>query len=205
MTLIRRELQTLVHFLPKGALDPVLESLHRHGIHLKITRGRKSVLGDYRPAHRGAPHRISVNGDLNPYHFLVTFLHELAHLQTYIHFGRRVSPHGPEWQDAFAKLLRDYLARNLFPPELEPTLRQTIARPAASTCSDPLLYRALSAYDPPCSMVRVEDLAPGSHFRTDRGQQFTLIEKRRTRYLCHERSSGQGFLFPGIHEVYPEE
>jgi SprT protein len=205
MALIRRELHTLAHFLPNGALDPVLASLHQHGIHLKITRGRKSVLGDYRPAYKGQPHRISVNGDLNPYHFLVTFLHELAHLETHIRFGRRVNPHGPEWQESFAKLLRDYLALKLFPSDLEPVLQRSISRPAASTCSDPVLYRALSAFNPPGGMVRVEDLAPGSHFRTERGQHFTLIGKRRTRYLCHERGSGRGFLFPGIHEVYPEE
>jgi SprT protein len=41
---------------------------------------RSSKLGDYRPPQRGLPHRISVNHNLNQHEFLITLIHEMAHL-----------------------------------------------------------------------------------------------------------------------------
>lgn len=204
MAMIRHELDTLRHFLPEGAAEDVIAYLHQYHIKLMIRRERKSILGDYRPAHAGKPHTISVNGNLNPYHFLVTFLHELAHLMTYINHQRRVSPHGTEWQQCFAGLLADFTKKAIFPPDLQAAIQRSQQRITASTCSDPELYRALSRYDPSKDTVRVESLAIDAHFRTDDGRQFRLIAKRRTRYECRETASGRTYLFPGIFEVYKE-
>ena len=84
----------LQSYLPNGSFDEVLQYLQHYKVHLTITRQRQSILGDYRHAHEGKTHRISVNGNLNQYAFLITLLHELAHLFTYERFGHRVMAHG---------------------------------------------------------------------------------------------------------------
>ena len=73
----------LQNFLPPNTYEPVLEYLQHYKVHLTVTRERKTILGDYRHQTHHANHRISVNGNLNPFSFLVTLLHELAHLLTF--------------------------------------------------------------------------------------------------------------------------
>src|ERR1044071_1829719 len=95
----------LQQFLPPNTYDAVLQYLQFYKVHLTVARERKSILGDYRHRTHHANHRISVNGNLNPYSFLVTLLHELAHLLTFEQYGNRIPPHGREWKSIFAKLL----------------------------------------------------------------------------------------------------
>jgi Zn-dependent peptidase ImmA (M78 family) len=75
-------LQALAEYLPEGTFDLIAPILMEHRVHLTVTQQRKTILGDYRNAAIGKNHRISVNGNLNPYAFLITLLHELAHLFT---------------------------------------------------------------------------------------------------------------------------
>src|ERR671921_814126 len=91
-------LSSLEDFIPEGSAPFVFEYLKKYKVHLTITRGRKSVLGDYRHAIGNKNHRISVNGNLNRYAFLITLIHELAHLVTFMKFGNEVSSHGREWK-----------------------------------------------------------------------------------------------------------
>jgi SprT protein len=108
-------LEYLSKFIPAAAVPRVLEYLHQYKeVHLTITRERKSILGDYRHATTDKNHRISVNGNLNPYAFLITLIHELAHLVTFIQFGHKVSPHGREWKDLYATLLKDFMGKEIF-------------------------------------------------------------------------------------------
>ena len=71
----------LLKHLPEAALEPIIALQENYGFSLVITNPRSTKFGDYRPPQRGSNyHRISVNGDLNPFQFLVTLLHEIAHL-----------------------------------------------------------------------------------------------------------------------------
>ena len=90
MPINEHPMQALAGFLPDKSFEQVLAYLHEYRVHLTITKQRKSVLGDYRHPGRGANHRISINGNLNKYEFLITFLHELAHLLTFEKFSNRV-------------------------------------------------------------------------------------------------------------------
>ena len=104
----------LQQFLPPGTFDDVLDYLQRFHVHLTVTPDRKSILGDYRHRTSFRNHRISVNGTLNKYAFLITLLHELAHLLQYEQFGNRVSSHGREWKSIFSQLLALFLEKNIF-------------------------------------------------------------------------------------------
>ena len=77
------------------------------------------MLGDYRNAVNGKNHRVTVNGNLNTYAFLITLLHELAHLLAYEQYGNRIFAHGKEWKSIYGKLLHDFLSRKIFPEDIE--------------------------------------------------------------------------------------
>ena len=102
-------LEYLQQYLPNGSAPLVMQYLHHYKVHLTITRERKSILGDYRHATHERNHRISVNGNLNKYSFLITLVHELAHLLTFQQYGNRVQSHGREWKHLYAFLLKDFI------------------------------------------------------------------------------------------------
>jgi hypothetical protein len=199
-------LQTLSDFLPPLTTDPVLGYLKKYGVHLTITQARRSVLGDYRHRYQHQPHRISVNGNLNPYAFLITLLHELAHLLTYERFGNRVSAHGTEWKSCFSDLLQVFLVARSFPEPLEKELLRTIRNPAASSCAEVGLIRALRQYDPVEKIgnrVLVEELKIQDEFTTPEGRHFQVVKKMRKRFLCTEQETGKQYLFSPVYEVIP--
>ena len=192
----------LQQYLPEGSFDDVLYYLQHYKVQLTVTRHRQSILGDYRHRHEGKNHRISVNGNLNKFSFLVTLLHELAHLFTYERFGHRVMAHGAEWKAEFSKILSQFIEKKIFPPDVETTLMQTLRNPAASSCGDEKLLRVLKKYDPVKEgHCFVEQLAPGDHFKIKGNRVFKKGEKIRTRHKCREVATGKWYLFSGVYEV----
>jgi SprT protein len=195
-------LLALRQYLPEGSFDEVLYYLQHYRVQLTITRSRSSILGDYRHAHQGQQHRISVNGNLNRYAFLITLLHELAHLFTYERFGHRVQPHGAEWKNEFSKILAQFILKKVFPPDVEKTLMQTLQNPAASSCADEKLLRVLYRYDVKKEgVLLVEQVAEGALFAIKGGRIFKRGERVRKRYKCTEMATGKQYLFSPVYEV----
>lgn len=189
-------------YLPDGAFDDVLHYLQHYNVHLTITRRRQSILGDYRHAMAGKTHRISVNGNLNPYAFLITLLHELAHLFTYEQFGHRVQAHGREWKNEFGKILAKFLLKKVFPADIEKALMNTLQNPAASSCGDEKLLRVLHHYDEKKEGTHlVEQIPEGSLFVIKGGRVFKKGEKIRKRYKCMEVKTGKLYLFSAVYEI----
>lgn len=192
----------LQHYLPPGTTAPVIAYLHQHKVHLTITRQRKSILGDYRHRTHDYNHRITVNGNLNPFSFLITLLHELAHLLTFEHYGNRVSAHGKEWKTIYGQLLKQFLEHKTFPPDIEGELLLSLKNPAASSCAEDDLLRVLRKYDKKQSDGRlVEELSFNSLFRTSDGKIFQKGEKLRKRFKCVEVATGKIYLFSPVYEV----
>ena len=195
-------LDYLSRYLPGGTEPTVLRYLTEFRVHLTVTRDRKTVLGDYRHRTDVANHRISVNGGLNPYAFLVTLLHELAHLLTFEQYGNRVYAHGREWKAIYANLLDDFLKTHAFPADLERELKLSLRNPAASSCAEEGLMRVLRQYDrAEEKKPLIEELAIGVRFRTADGRVFVKGEKLRKRYKCREVPGGREYLFSPIYEV----
>ncbi len=195
-------LLNLQSYLPLGSFDEVLHYLQHYKVHLTITRQRHSILGDYRHAFADKTHRISVNGNLNKYSFLITLLHELAHLFTYEKFGHRVMAHGREWKNEFSKILAQFLLKKIFPADIEKTLLKTLQNPAASSCGDEKLLRVLNNYDEkkPGKHL-VENLPEGTHFKIKGDRVFKKGNKIRTRYNCIEIKTGKLYMFSAVYEV----
>jgi len=193
--------------VPAAARGYVGELLARHCVDLRLSRPRRTKLGDHRPpATAAATHRITINDDLNPYAFLTTLLHELAHAATWQrHRGRRrLKPHGPEWQREFGDILRPILAAEALPGPVAAALAATLQRPAAATCSDRRLVLALAEFDTaPEGHVRVEDLAERSLFRLAGGGVFRAGRMARSRRACFELASGREYRVHGLAMVEP--
>jgi len=194
--------EQLKQYLPEGSFEDVLRYLLHYKVQLTVTRQRQSILGDYRHAHAGKNHRISVNRNLNAYSFLITLLHELAHLFTYERFGNRVPSHGKEWKQEFGKILVEFLSKNIFPDDVANTLARSLHNPAASSCADEHLLRVLKKYDPvKIGHVLIEQLTPGNLFKIKGDRIFKKGEKIRKRHKCMELSTAKWYLFSGVYEV----
>lgn len=192
----------LQDYLPPGTYGAVLDYLRQHKVHLTIARERKSILGDYRHRTHHANHRISVNGNLNPYSFLITLLHELAHLLTFEQFGNKVLSHGREWKTIYAGMLAQFLQHKIFPQDIEAELIRSLNNPAASTCAEDGLLRVLRKYDSKQSPHHlVEEISMNAYFRTSDGRIFKKQEKLRKRFRCIEVKTGKVYLFSPVYEV----
>jgi hypothetical protein len=160
-------------------------------------------LGDYRHSSIDKNHRITVNGNLNKYEFLITLLHELAHLLTFEQFANRVEAHGREWKNSYSKLLIDFLQKNIFPKDVSDALYKTINNPAATANGETELLKVLRNYNATKKegFVIIEELPTGNLFETEKGKIFKKGLKRRKRYECLELSTGRLYSFSSIAEV----
>lgn len=195
-------LDLIKKYIPEASAQTVIDYLNHYRVHLTITRERKSVLGDYRHATTYQTHRISVNGNLNPYSFLITLIHELAHLLAFMQHRNRIEPHGKEWKSIYATLLNEFLKPEIFPGELINTLARSIHNLPASSCADDHLMRVLKKYDTHQNgMIMIEQLREGSLFEDGKGKLFKKGKKLRKRYQCTELATGRLYLFSPIYEV----
>ena len=180
------------HFPPKVA-EYCFQLWHDYSFDFIVSKSRDSKLGDYRfsPA-KG--HQVTVNHNLNPYAFLVTYIHEVAHLTTYLAHKNKVLPHGQEWKTEFFNLFEPILDEDLLPGELVNILRAYLKNPAASSNGYQPLVDILKSFDAelPAGTPLVE-LAEGATFAL---KNLRLIKGklRRTRYICKELNSARNYL-----------
>src|SRR5258705_2768289 len=189
-------------FLPAGTYEAVEEYLRFYKIHLTVTQHRKSILGDYRHRTHFSNHRISINGSLNKYSFLITLLHEIAHLLTFEKYGNRVTAHGNEWKTIYGSLLKQFVENRTFPLDIEMELLAYLKNPAASSCAEDDLIRILRKYDANTNGYKlVEEIPLNSLFKLDDGKIFKKGEKQRKRFKCEEIKTGKIYLFSPVYEV----
>jgi SprT protein len=192
-------------YLPETAVEEVYRAIVEKNIQLRITRTRSSKLGDYRPALNRKPHRISLNHDLNPFEFLITFIHELAHLFAFESYGRRHQPHGQEWKQFFQQLMLPYLNAGIFPVDVENELKLHLYDSNAANGSDLNLKRVLQNYDKKKTSLGtlVENLNEKSYFKTRDGRIFQKLELRRKRIKCICMNDNRLYLFSPLALVEP--
>jgi hypothetical protein len=196
-------MHALAAFLPDGTFEAVTRYLHEYRVHLTVTKRRKTVLGDYRHPLHGSNHRISVNSNLNKYEFLITLLHEIAHLLTFEQYGNRVEAHGKEWKYLYSQLLVKFIEQKVFPPDIEKALRQSVMNPAATANGETALLMMLRKHDATRreGYYHVAEIPVGSIFQTDDKKTFQKGEKRRSRYTCTEIKTGLKYTFSPVYEV----
>ena len=192
---------TLQKYLPERAVAPCFELIKTHGVHLKIVNHRVTRHGDYRRMPNGM-HQITVNASLNKYRFLITLVHEIAHLVAFEAYGRRIKPHGMEWKRTFQHLMVPFIRPEIFPSQLLPIIANHFKNPKASSSTDARLSIALKAFDvEERTNSYVYELPAGSIFRLYNGKLFKKGKKKVKRYECVELSTGRLYLFQPNAEV----
>jgi hypothetical protein len=193
----------LQKYLPSGSEHYAADLMSHHKIQLRIKNPRLTKLGDYRPPTNESSHRISINRDLNPFSFLITFMHEVAHLVNFEKSGPRVPPHGIEWKKEFQVVSTPIIQQNLLPNDVHSALNRYLKNPKASSCTDANLVRTLKKYDASQEHMLVEEIPSNEIFETQDGRRFMKLEKMRTRFRCQELKTGKIYLVPGLMQCKP--
>ncbi len=180
--------------MPSDSIEKIQRLLADHPLVIDVVKHRKTKHGDYRKLPSGKV-LITLNEQPNPYRFLITLLHEIAHHLAFQSFGFNIKPHGKEWQHCFRQVAAPFLVENIFPKELLAVFAQHLKRPKASSDTDSRLGNCLQKYDPKTSKKTVADLPQQSLFQLDNGRVFRKGALQRKRFLCSELSSNKPYLF----------
>jgi SprT protein len=162
---------------------------------LKITKSRQTKVGDFTSRRTKNHPRITLNNDLNQYLFLLTYVHEVAHLRVYLEYGNKLDPHGEQWKSTFTDLMVPLLWESVFPEEILHELRRHMINPKASSFADTTLTQAFRRFDRNTSHVELSQVPEGSIFRLQ-DKYFRKGKLRRTRILCRELQSKRDYLVP---------
>lgn len=188
------------HYIPKPAVSKVLQLLEDDRLIIKVKPERKTKHGDYRSLPNGK-HQITINANLNPFRFLITLIHEMAHFKAFQKFGNYIKPHGKEWKRTFQYLMLPFLNPEVFPNEILPLLAQHFKNPKASSDTDVNLSLALKNYDAKNDKTYIFEVPFGSVFKIYNGKIFKMIRKRVKRFECIELKTGKLYLFNANAEV----
>jgi SprT protein len=194
--------EILSEYIPLNTISFVLEWLEKSNVQIRITKSRTSKLGDYRPPLNKKFHRISVNHNLNKYHFLITLVHEYAHLKNWEINKRNVKPHGVEWQKYFSELMQPFLEAEIFPADFKPIIIQYLKNPNASSLNTRLVLK-LREYDKVKDYLTLQDLPFNSFFRIYNGIVFEKLEKMQKRFKCRRIDNNRIYMVSPIIEVVP--
>ena len=194
-------IEKLSKYLPDGTASYVVELMILHKVQLKLNKPRSSKFGDYRSPHKHDNyHRITVNKDLNPYAFLTTLLHEIAHLIAFERYRNTIDPHGKEWKACFSELLKPIVLHHQLPNDIQQALHSYTNHLKASSCSDKNLMKVLAKYDKDAKLL-LEQIPEGSLFKLETGRIFKKGKQLRTWFQCFEQPSNKEYRVSGISKV----
>ncbi len=184
--------KTLQKYLPEASIDLVIELLNKYPHQLKIVNQRQTKHGDFRLT-KDNKYQITVNNSLNKYQFLLTLIHEIAHLVTHLKY-KRVQPHGIEWKLNFQHLMLPFVNPTIYPKEILPHLANYLKNPKASTDSDIHLSLAMKQFSEKSDKSFIFEVPLNATFFF-KNKTYIRKDKRRTRYECIEINSKRIYLF----------
>ena len=187
-------------FIPVAAKEKLGDLLQQEPVLIKVVKRRRTKHGDYRKLPSGLI-QITINESENPFRFLITLLHEIAHHLAFQDHGFRIAPHGREWKSTFSRIVQPFLIPSIFPSPLLEVLQHHLKNPKASSDTDIQLGLALKSFDPSTHKKAIFELPVKAKFKLENGRVFQKGIKQRKRYLCTELSSGKAYLFQPTAEV----
>lgn len=192
--------EILLKYLPERSVSIIFDLIRVNNVNLKIVNERVTKHGDYRRTPDGK-HQITINSNLNKYRFLITLVHEIAHLVAIEKYGRAIKPHGVEWKHTFQQLMLPFINPSVFPNQLLPDIANHFKNPRASTDTDAKLSVLLKQFDSKTDKNYIFEIPLGSIFRIHNGKVFKKGNRRTKRYECMEVNSGKVYLFQPNAEI----
>ena len=187
----------LEKYLPENTLPYLKTWFGDHSIHIKITKGRNSKLGDYRKM-PDKSHQITINSTLPPQLFFFVLTHELAHLIAFENFGRRISPHGAEWKNTFRTMLLESIS--IYSEDLKPMMIKFSKSPKANFMASPDLVKYFRIDDYSDESSYIEDLEEGDRFFY-RKQTYIIEKKLKKNYICKNLITEKKYIFKPLARV----
>lgn len=187
--------------VPAASWPVIVSWLRRNPVLVRLSRSRKTKLGDYRVGGNQAPHRITVNDDLNKYAFLTVLVHEFAHYSTFAKFKRH-QPHGKEWKAEYKRLMSPFMSREVFPADVLHALEEHLQDAPSSSCTDHQLMRVLRRYDAD-PLPFLEELRESTVFRFQQ-KLFVKGPQMRKRYKCRCLNDRRLYFIDPTAEVHVE-
>jgi SprT protein len=181
--------------VPEAARAYCFELWQKYPFHFTLRKSRETKVGDFIWRTGQAP-QITVNADLHPYLFLITYIHEVAHLVVHRNCGPRTEAHGDAWKQTFSDLMIPVMTPDVFPPDLLRRLKLHMRNPKASSFSDADLTQILRTYDPRWNAATLLSEIPAGSLFGLKGKWFRKGELQRTRFLCTEVKTQRKFLVP---------
>lgn len=185
----------LEEHIPRPALGYCFQLWETYLFEFRLRRKRISKVGDFTCRHGRKP-RITINQDSHPLLFLLTYVHEVAHLVVHEQHGWKVDAHGTEWKKTFQDLLSPVMTEQIFPNKLLTILKRHMKDPMASSFSDSELTAALREQDERQKSVTLLSQIPEGTIFGLHGRWFRKGRLRRTRVLCHELKTRRNYLVP---------
>jgi len=185
-------------YIPKNAINGVQSLIEKHKINLKIVNQRLTKHGDFRQLPNGE-FQITINNNLNPFQFLLTLIHEIAHHTTFEKYGR-IRPHGKEWKQQFQYLMLPFLNPSIFPNQMLTPLAHYLKSPKASTDSDVRLSLALKGNTAENGKNFVFELPTNCTF-VFKNKMYIRGKKRKNRIECLQLTTNRMYLFNQNTEV----
>jgi hypothetical protein len=186
--------EILKQHVPANAVEYCTHLWRELPFDFKLRKERQSKVGDF-TCRTGHTPQISVNRDLHPFLFLMTYVHEVAHLRVHQTYGYKAEAHGEEWKTTFQSLMNPLLNSNTFPEPLLSGLIKHMASPKASSFSDAELTQFFRVAEGKESTILLSHIPEGSVFHLQ-GRWFRKGKLRRTRVLCSEIKTRRKYLVP---------
>ena len=196
-----QEKRILLKYIPEQSVDIIQQWIYQYKIQLKVTKPRSTKLGDYRPPNKQHDHRVTINKDLNPYSFLITLVHEIAHALCWNEYKRKVKPHGKEWKQIFKTLMKHFIQLDIFPNDVHVSLMHYMQNPLASSCSDTNLMRTIRQHDAPKEVTYLENIPYDTLFSINEKRIFIKGNKLRKRFKCMDVKNKRYYLINPLTEV----
>jgi SprT protein len=192
--------------VPPAAVSYLLQLWEAHPFNFTLSGSRKTCLGNY--SFRNQQHHITINGDANPFSFLITCVHEIAHQHVVLFHKsktrRHLLPHGIEWKTTFQKLMLPVLTEEIFPSDVLLCLRNHMQNPAASSTRDSALMKTLKGYSNQeiTTGHTLGALSEGKMFIFNK-KKYKKVQDRRTRSLVECVKTKMRYTIPRHAEVEP--
>jgi hypothetical protein len=146
-----------------------------------------------------------MNNDLEPHLFFLVFLHELAHLEVWLNFGRTVRPHGEEWKKAYSNLVSPFIHLSLLPEELIREMASYFQSPKATLHGNSSILKILHTLDGKGEMLTLEEISENASFFLPDGREMVKLNKLRSRYKCFNPGNKRYYLIPAHIQIFREK
>ena len=192
-------MQSFHHFVPPQSVRLLQCWIDELDTKVVISSPRRTKLGDFKVQHNRFV--VSINNNLNPYSFLITLTHEIAHAFIWRDYKNHVKPHGKEWKDIYRNLMLNFLNPDIFPQDILRNLSKHLISPSASTTTDIKLYSCLRKYNNSIKKT-VSDVQEGEVFFLKNQKKFIKGPKLRKRFKCIELVSQKTYMVHPLAEIF---